>query len=175
MDPVFTYTARLLLTIILVAGAVKKLSDMPAFQNALLEMVPLHSIRGLLSYLVPFTELAIAIAMIVPGLSLLGAWAGLALIALYTAVLSISFLQGKSGFDCGCSFGTEMEAHPKILVRNGILLAVAIVGIWPATGRAVTGPDSANILAATLVLITLYTAVEALIALPIQSNRRHVS
>ncbi|HWD85639.1 MAG TPA: MauE/DoxX family redox-associated membrane protein, partial [Solirubrobacteraceae bacterium] len=94
-------------------------------------------VRGSVARLLPIAELAVAGALLVPGVARWGALGAVALLALFTAAMTRSMVRGEAP-DCHC-FGA-LASEPvgwRTLVRNVLLAAVAIfvvAGGWSSPG-----------------------------------------
>ncbi|MFC3052081.1 MauE/DoxX family redox-associated membrane protein [Kordiimonas pumila] len=175
MDLVLVISAKLFLAAVLAIGALKKLNSLGTFETALkgFSLIP-NALSRPLAYGVPFSEAAIAIALLVPVISYSAALAALGLMVLYAALMMVALTQSSNPFDCGCNWGkAKTSAHPFMLIRNGILLVAALVAAAPQTTRALGWFDGMNIFFSVAALLALYATLEALLALPSFQHRRH--
>lgn len=107
-------------------------------------------------------ELALGLLIVIPATRGYAAIAGIALLAGYVTVFSIQLLQGKAGIDCGCAGPAgDIKLSGHLLVRNLLLMALAISCLTPALGAGL-GYWSLVSLSA-LLLVLLYLCTEQLI------------
>lgn len=93
-----------------------------------------------------------------------------ALLLVYLLAMAYQLVQGKSGMDCGCAGpGDSVEIHPILLLRNGLLVLIALLGLLPA-GDLSLFPWFLSIAAAAL-LGFVYASAQQLIA---NEQRRRV-
>lgn len=177
MDPLFTLTFKIFLAAVLLAGAVKKLTNQDEFRSALKAFVVNNAaLEKVLRVSVPVGELTIAMALLVPMLSTYAVWAAVGVIVLYTLTLSLAFIRGKRDFDCGCTWGANsVPAQPILLIRNVVLLGAAFAAAVPEVHRELLWFDGLNALLAAVVLTILYVALETLLTLPNQISERQTS
>jgi hypothetical protein len=87
------------------------------------------------------TEIAVPIAMLIPGGQPVGAGLAVALLALYAAAMGINIRRGRTRIECGCG-GAPNLLSPLLLARNGVLAAIAAIPL-AAGGGALSFGDAA--------------------------------
>jgi uncharacterized membrane protein YphA (DoxX/SURF4 family)/peroxiredoxin len=127
---------RLLLAGVFATAGVAKLRDPTSSRRALEDFdVPAHLARPG-GVLLPLTELAIAIALVIPLSARWGALAGATLLGVFVVVIANAMAHGRAP-DCHC-FG-QVHSEPagwSTLARNGVLIALAttVVATGPGPG-----------------------------------------
>mgnify|MGYP002787502193 FL=1 len=149
--------------LVLLGAAWHKLSEPNAFLSALAayRIVP----AGLLDPIakaVPWMEIAIAAALLVP-MSRVGAlFAAAVLFLIYGAAIAINLLRGRSYIDCGC----VGAAHPLswgLVVRNAVLAAAALAVTTPTSDRAFDWLDAVTLVAGVLAFYMAYLMADELL------------
>ena len=90
-----------------------------------------------------------------------------ALLVLYTASISINLMRGRVHISCGCGFGASTKTDEALswglVIRNVILISVALVTSMPVASRAVGIVDYVTLVAALIAIVLLFTAGNQLI------------
>ena len=133
-------------TVFIVSGA-GKLLDQTQTEHTLREFGLPAVLARPAALLLPLTELALAIALLIPGLARWGAWGILLLLLLFTAVLAVSLARGIRPA-CHC-FGQLSKAPIswRTLLRNAVLIGMAALLIWLGPEA---GPEAALFILARL-------------------------
>jgi hypothetical protein len=83
----------------------------------------------------------------------------------YLALILRAIAQGRRDVDCGCTFGAARRPLGVFqVVRNVVLTGVALL-VAAGSAAGVTGPVVASQILAALVLLTLYGALDQVMAL----------
>jgi uncharacterized membrane protein len=131
------FTVTLLAAMFLAAG-VSKLRALETFEGVVynFRLLPEILVRPV-AYTLPFVELAVAIALLMPMSRSYGAWAAAALLGVFTVAVAINLLRGRREIDCGC-FNSELKQNLSggLVLRN---LALMTLALWLA-GFAVAAP-----------------------------------
>ena len=97
----------------------------------------------------------------------LTAVASAALLGLYAAAIGINLKRGRVHFDCGCGFGgksdNEQYLSGGLVVRNLVLMALALATLLPAGTRELGVGDYATLTAALLACVLLFGATNQLL------------
>jgi thiol-disulfide isomerase/thioredoxin/uncharacterized membrane protein YphA (DoxX/SURF4 family) len=132
---------RLLLAGVFVLASVTKLADLRGSREAVAGFGVPDTLAAPLGTLLPFAELAVAIALLPSSSARYGAIGAFALLAMFAAAIGAAMARGEAP-DCHC-FG-QLHSAPagwRTLARNAVLGAlaafVAIAG-WGGTGPSVT-------------------------------------
>jgi hypothetical protein len=165
MDPVVTKTISIAFGILLLVAARHKLRGLDAFRAVLLDY------RLLPPVLVPFAAWAIAGAeMLIGSLwfvcgvvpTMIAASLTALLLATYALAVAINLLRGRVHISCGCGLSTSAPGSEQLswglVLRNGLLVAVAVVAAFPALVRELQWLDYVTLLAALSATTLLYVA-----------------
>ena len=174
VDPVFTLLAVAALALLFGSAALAKLRD-PARFAAVLEAYAVMPqgfapFTRIIAFSLPFIELAVAVGLVLtitrPG----AAWAAGSLLFIYGAGIALNLTRGRRAIDCGCEgFGQRRPIGGWMLVRNALLIALAIVAGAPQTGRAFEMMDALTVFGGLAAIVMTYFAADELLA------RRHLA
>lgn len=166
VDPTLRLTLHAALSLLLASAAWHKLRDVEAFRVAVAEYRLLPTI-----WVVPFAaalvaaEVGMAFALWLPGVSSAAALGCAALLALYATAMAVTLRRGRRDVDCGCSGPAHRQSvRPALVVRNAILVAGALLGALPSSGRPLAWMDTLTVAMATAVLACLYGAIDGILA-----------
>jgi hypothetical protein len=165
IDPVFAHAAAAGLGAILLLGAIEKLREPELFRDAVdnYRLLPAAAVP-LLARSLPLFE-GLAGALLLPAATRsLGALLTLALLLLVTAAIVINLLRGRDRIDCGCGGGLHTPLGAGLVVRNGVLMLLALTSFAPLAERAVVWLDFAAAGFATLFGLGLYYLVNAMLS-----------
>jgi len=164
LDPALRAALRCALALLWLAAARHKLRDRARFRAALAgyQLVPPAAVRALAS-LVAIGELALGLSLLVPGTGAAPALATGALLALYAIAISANLMRGRRAIDCGCG-ARPQPLGEGLVVRNAVLVAIALVAALPASGRALVWIDAATIAGGAAALAALYAAADTALA-----------
>jgi thiol-disulfide isomerase/thioredoxin/uncharacterized membrane protein YphA (DoxX/SURF4 family) len=132
---------RLLLAAVFALAAVTKLADLRGSREAVSGFGVPARLAAPLGTLLPFVELAVAVALLPRSSARFGAVGGFALLALFAAAIARSIARGEAP-DCHC-FG-QLHSEPagwRTLARNGALgglAAFAAIAGWHGPGPSAT-------------------------------------
>jgi methylamine utilization protein MauE len=152
--------------LVLLAAAWHKARDWAAFRGAVENYDLLPAVLVVpVAVALPAFEAAAGVALLTEPLRAAGAALGVVAIGTATAAVAISVVRGRTAIDCGCG-GLEGRQRPSwaLAARNGVLIAVLVVG------TAVPLPDAADVAvyaalaATTLLLVALYATASQLVA-----------
>lgn len=168
MDPVLAVVLRGALALLFTVAALHKLRDRDAFRATLdaYDLLP-PALSAPLARALPMLELAAAVLLVAPRAAAAGASLAALLLALYALAMGVNLLRGRRDLDCGCMGpGARSPVGPELVVRNLVLLAVALVaGFVPVHARALVWVDFVTVALAVAVLAALYAALERVLAL----------
>lgn len=166
IHPIISLSASLMLAAILLAAASHKLRAPHRFARQIggYDLLPAGA-SAMAARAVSMVEMLIAVALLVPMLRGWGAVGAVALLLLYTGAIAINLLRGRRDIDCGCSGpGLERPLTGALIVRNAVLVALAVLAALPTSGAALHGFGLFLIAAVVAVGLILYTAIEGLLA-----------
>ena len=82
-----------------------------------------------------------------------------------------NLLRGRRALDCGCG-ARPQPLGEGLVVRNVVLVAIALAAALPASGRALVALDAATIAGGAAALAALYAAADAALANGARSHAR---
>jgi thiol-disulfide isomerase/thioredoxin/uncharacterized membrane protein YphA (DoxX/SURF4 family) len=138
--------SRVLLALVFGVAGVAKLADPAGSRKSMVDFGVPAALSRVFAVLLPLVELACALALIPVRSAWVGAVGVAGLLTLFVAGITISLARGAKP-DCHC-FG-QLHSEPigaKTLVRNMILLGLAIFVVWQ--GPSKSGAGVANLLSA---------------------------
>jgi uncharacterized membrane protein YphA (DoxX/SURF4 family) len=175
VDPAAAWILRVALASLFGAAAFHKLRDPRGFAGTLrdYEILPTGWPRAV-AVALPGLELALALALLLPGLGPRPALVGAALLALYSGAIAWNLARGRTAIDCGC-LGPAGYAplSPGLLARNAVLIGACLALTLPAGDRALLWVDALTIAAGSLAATLLFlTANRLALAPPAAGLRR---
>lgn len=169
-DPVTAMLASLFLGLVLVTAALPKIRHADEFQGVVANyrLLPTFLVMPF-ARLLPWIELACAVALLVPVWRETAAWVAAGLFMMFSLGLAINVGRGRTHIDCGC------VRRPTSMSRIGmfhVLRALALAGI--ALYAAVVPVDVASIaveswligIASAALLTLIYLAADMMVGLP---------
>ncbi len=169
-DPVTAMLASLFLGLVLVTAALPKIRHADEFQGVVANyrLLPTFLVMPF-ARLLPWIELACAVALLVPAWRETAAWVAAGLFMMFALGLAINVGRGRTHIDCGC------VRRPTSMSRIGmfhVLRALALAGI--ALYAAVVPVDVASIaveswligIASAALLTLIYLAADMMVGLP---------
>jgi uncharacterized membrane protein len=160
IDPAISWTLSLALAMVFGASAVIKLVAFSEFRGALenYRIVP-ERLSLSVAVLVPISEIAGAIGLLIPRFYLAAAMLLIFLVAIFTAAIGINMMRGRLYIDCGC-FGP--------MLRQPLSYWLSAL---PHGARIMTALDVVTITLGASTLVLLYGAANYLLANAPASNR----
>lgn len=150
-------TAAAFAALLFARAAWHKLSDFAAFTGFVADyrLVPEAQVKPVAAALVA-AEVAIPLALVIPGTAIIGAALAIGLLGLYAAAMGINIARGRTSIECGCG-GAPNLLSPALIVRNAVLAAIAGLvlldpGIGLSFGNAVIAVALGLLLLACFVL-----------------------
>ena len=131
MPAAVALAARTLVAVVLLTAALAKLADRPGTKEAVVGFGLPEALAPGVAALLPLVEFLTA-SLLLPGTTAVaGAIASLGLLAVFSVAISVSLARGRAP-ECHC-FGQlrSAPAGPKALARNGLLVALAVVALFP--------------------------------------------
>ncbi len=172
IDPVVQIAARVLLTLLFLGTAVHKMRDLrttAAITSRYLQSFGLPGwpvLAAVVTAALVAGELAAAglCAVYPSGAAAAGLVAGL--LGLYALGMAVSVLRGIAPEDCGCSWAgaAGQPAGWALVLRNLVLVAVALLLAPEATARPLAFADYAGAFSLGLFAIAMYATADVLIA-----------
>lgn len=165
MDPAIDLVLRGALALLFGAAALHKARDLPAFRAILADyrLVPAPSVPLVAGFLIAL-EGTLGVTLPLPLWHGLTAWAAISLLALYTGAIAMNLFRGRRHIDCGCGGpALRLPLGPWLLVRNGLLIVIALGAAVPLGSRKLVTLDALTVVAGIASLALLYTAANHLI------------
>ncbi len=133
----FAEAACFILVLLFMYTGCSKLLTRQTFANQLAHSIPSPTITGLLSWMIPLTEIITAILLAITATRLRALYAALYLLVIFTAYISFLLLTDKN-LPCSCGgiiAALNWEQH---LVLNLLLLTLSITAIRIQGNRILT-------------------------------------
>ncbi|MEE8580962.1 MAG: MauE/DoxX family redox-associated membrane protein [Myxococcota bacterium] len=176
IDPALQLSLRMALALLFLISLRHKLRDFAAFRTSLAgyRILPSGCVTACAVGFM-LAEACLAAALLAPGLGVASALGATALLGVYSAAIGINLLRGRREIDCGCRApGAGEGLSEALLVRNALLILVALQGALPAGGRGFHWLDGFTAVGGAICLALLYTAVDSSLAngLRLRRSRR---
>lgn len=155
-------TAAAFTALIFARAAWHKLSDFAGFTGFVSDyrLVPERMVRTVATALVA-VEVAIPVALLIPGGQAAGAALAILLLALYGAAMGVNIARGRTSIECGCG-GAPSLLSPALLVRNGVLALIAAAVLFGNSFSLGFGEAVAAIALAFLLWVSFLLAEQIL-------------
>lgn len=161
IDPVLQLAAALTLALVFGGSAASKMGAWEELEGVV------RNFRILPGFLVPLVrwalppaEVLLAVGVLVPGTRALAASGMAALLVLFAAALALNVVRGRVDIDCGC-FRSALRQNLSwwLVLRNGVLVALAAACVPPVTGRDLGWADNFVVVTAACSLFVAYLSV----------------
>jgi hypothetical protein len=164
LDPALHLLARLVVAGVLLSAAAHKLRDPARFRAALAgyALLPVRALRPAAAALVGL-ELALGGLLLAPGPGAGPALGSAALLALYAGAIAANLARGRRAIDCGCG-ARPQPLGAGLVLRNALLVALALAAALPAGGRALSFTDAVTLAGGAAALWLLHAAAGAALA-----------
>jgi hypothetical protein len=160
IDPAIGGLCAFSLALIFGASGVMKLRDLEMFEGSLAnyQLAPQWMEKSL-AYVLPIIECAAAVGLLTTSTRAAAGPSLLALLTIFTVAIAINLARGRTNIDCGC-FGPALrqELSGWLLVRNLSLVALAVMAMLPANGRAIESLDAVTMFLGAMTLVTVYAS-----------------
>jgi hypothetical protein len=164
LDPALHGVMRASLALLFLFAAAHKLRAPRAFAEVLADYRLLPAGDPLaFGVALAVTELALALGLCVAPLARAAALGAACLLALYAGAVAVNLARGRDEIDCGCGVGAR-PLGAGLLLRNGLLVAVALAAALPVSARALGATDVLTIAAGTATAALAFAAAEGLAA-----------
>lgn len=169
LDPLFLKVISIAFGLLFLLAAVHKFSTAQQFRVILEEYrVMPRFLAGPVARIVPLLEIIISIGWFTAYRPALTALASAALLAVYTSAIGINLLRGRIHIGCGCgvagSSAGDQQLSSALILRNAVLIALALVAMMPVTVRSFGVIDYITIGTTLLASTLLYTGANQLLA-----------
>lgn len=165
LDPAIAILLALSFTALFAGGAIGKLRDLGRFVEAFGSYELLApSVRPLIARLLPFAELAVALALLSTALRGFAAIAGGALLIAYALAITINLRRGRHDLACGCGGPRDRQLIAAWMVwRNAVLAAVLVLVALPQGTRSLQTADFITIGGGVITAAALYMGFDQLL------------
>lgn len=167
IDPLLVVLVSMALGLLLAGAALHKATAFGQFAAAVREyrLLPPFMVTPV-ALLLAVTEGAVAIAWFSAPLRSMAATVTAVLFAVYAAAIAINLGRGRVHVHCGCSLGGAAGSSPllswRLVLRNLVLIALALIPLLPVSGRTFAALDWATLGAALAALGLLYAGASQL-------------
>jgi uncharacterized membrane protein len=165
IDPALGYIVILDLVALLAWSAIQKLRAPREF----LQILTAYRVLGegwvpAAVYVLPSTELLIALALLIPVSRRAACAAAAALLLLYGCAIALNLARGRRDLDCGCSLASGRRTIAGwMLVRNATMACAAVTVALPWISRTLALLDIMTIVAGASSAALLYASMDALL------------
>lgn len=165
VDPLLQWWSAVLLVVLFGSAAASKWRDVAGFRRTLeaYRLLPGFAVTPVAA-LVPWCEGLLAAGLLLPPL-----WASFGVLAqllvlTYAVAIGINLGRGRDDIACGCLGRAGFGLSPWMMVRNLVLVLVALPLLLPSSGRDLGAFDAVIGATAVGVAVLLYVTAEQLIA-----------
>ena len=161
IDPLIIRVLMIALGLMLVGAAWHKLSSVQKFAAIVADyrLLPPFAVP-LASWLIPATEILLGLALLAGVATALVAPLTALMFLVYGLAIAVNLLRGRLHISCGCGLGNSSgENQPLswvLVIRNILLMVLALLPLLPATGRALAPLDWFTLVAALSASCLLY-------------------
>jgi hypothetical protein len=162
-DPVVSCVFATTLSIILLVGAWHKIKE-PVVFSATLEnyrLLPEYLVF-LVTFLVPIVELSAGTLLLFPQTLVMGGQLALLLLAFVTGAVAINVWRGNTHIDCGCGGAQGQLLSWALVMRNGLLMGMAVLAMQEVEWRPLLWVDYLTVGSAVLALYGIYVSANQL-------------
>jgi hypothetical protein len=159
-------TLRGALALLLLWAGAHKLRAFGAFQATVADyrLLP-ATLAAPAAALLVVVEVALGLALLAPALRMPAVAGTASLLALYTGAIAVNLLRGRRDIDCGCAGpALRQPLREWLLVRNGVLVVLALLAGLPVTPRPLLWLDGVTVVGGVAVLAALYASIDRLAA-----------
>lgn len=164
-DPNLIIASAITIAVILASAATHKLRAPARFTQQVedYQLLP-QALLKIVARSLPWLEIGVAFALLVPASRPAAALLAAALLTLYAAAIGINLWRGRADIDCGCSGPDQAQPlRPLLLARNTVLVALALVAGIAPQARELGFFDGFVVIAASAVALFIHAAAEGLL------------
>ena len=170
LDPLIIKAISVGMGVMFLVAAYHKLAEGPNFRVTLLEyqLLPEFLVSPM-SRVLPLVELLLGgswlLAFYQQSMTAIGS---AILLGTYAVAIGINLMRGRHYIDCGCGFGGKSDSEQflsgGLVMRNLILMALALITLFPVAERTLGFGDYATLAATLFATTLLFGASNQLIA-----------
>jgi hypothetical protein len=169
LDPLILRIISIGFGLLFLLAAVHKFSTAQQFRVILEEyQVMPQALAGPVTRIVPLLEVLLSIGWFTAYRPELVAISSAALLTMYTSAIGLNLLRGRIHIGCGCGVGgssdNDQQLSSGLILRNAILIAIALVAAIPVTARLFAVLDYVTIGTTLLASALLYAGANQLLA-----------
>ncbi len=169
LDPLVLKVISIGFGLLFFLAAAHKLSTAQQFRVILEEyQVMPRALAGSAARIVPLLEVMLSIGWFTGYRPQLVALSSAAMLTIYTAAIGINLLRGRIHIGCGCgvagSSAGDQQLSSGLVLRNSVLIGIALVAVIPTTVRALVVVDYITLVTTVLAGALLYLAANQLLA-----------
>jgi hypothetical protein len=169
LDPLITKVISVGMGLMFLVAAYHKLAEGPSFRVTILEyqLLPEFLVPPL-SRLLPLSELLLGTSWLLAFYQQsITAIVSAILLGMYAFAIGINLMRGRHYIDCGCGFGGKNDSEQflsgGLVMRNLVLVALALVTLLPVVDRMLGFGDYLTLAAALVATTLLFGASNQLI------------
>lgn len=169
LDPLVLKVISINFGLLFLLAAAHKFSTAQQFRVILEEyQVMPRALAGPVARIVVLLEMMLSIGWFTGYRPQLVALSSAALLAIYTSAIGVNLLRGRIHIGCGCgvagSAAGDQQLSSGLLLRNSVLIGIALVAAIPTTVRSFGVVDYITLSATLLASALLYLAANQLLA-----------
>jgi len=166
VDPAVAIVLHVSLALLWAWSAAHKGRDLGTFAATLdaYELLPSRLVKPF-ARLITGTEVVLALTLLWPSSARAAALATAVMLVIYATAIAINLRRGRRDIDCGCGGPAHRQRlHDGLVVRNLILIGLALLASIPNSPRHLSWVDAVSIAAAVITAALLYLAIDRLMA-----------
>ncbi len=166
IDPTLLAVLRGALALLLLGAAFHKLRDTRGFRAVLADyrLLPARGVP-IAALVLTGIEFALGTALLIPATGSAAALAAAALLAAYAGAIALNLARGRRHVACGCAGPAgEQTLHVGLVVRNGLLVAAALLAASSAATRPLVWLDAVTGLGGVALLALVYSGADIALA-----------
>ena len=169
LDPLILTTISIGFGLLFLLAAVHKFSTAQQFRVILEEYQVIPQVfAGPITRIVPLLEVLLSIGWLTAYRPELVAISSAALLTMYTSAIGLNLLRGRIHIGCGCGVGGSSDGDQQLssglILRNAILIAIALIAAMPVAARPFAVLDYVTIGTTLLASALLYAGANQLLA-----------
>ncbi len=166
LDPIYSLAVAVLIAFVFARAGLHKLIDFPRHLAIIRDYrIAPGWLAPLLAPVVVILEVTVAALVLWPASRSPALALAAGLLLAYVCAIGLNLLRGRTSIDCGCGWGShEQRISNWLLVRNLLLIGVALAARLPVAERPLNLLDWFLLAFTSLALIAVYSIGDSLIA-----------